>query len=264
MALIVKKPRKSRERIVIKFGSGILAGRKGNSLDRAQFRRLCGDVAALVAAGHQCLIVSSGAVAAGLDALGLDKRPPEVALRQACAAVGQSRLMHLYQQMFARHGLVVAQLLLTHSDLDSRIRHSNACNTLERLFSNRAIVPVINENDSVAVEELKFGDNDRLSAEVALIVRADRLIMLTSVDGLLDASGKLVPRIGDFAAAEAMVRAETGPMSVGGMVTKLQAARIASAGGVKVVIASGRKPGVLGAIMAGRKVGTVVETKGAR
>jgi len=260
MALNVKKQRKARERIVIKFGSGILAGRSGNSLDRAQFRRLCGDVAALVAAGHQCVIVSSGAVAAGLDALGLDKRPPEVALRQACAAVGQSRLMQLYHQVFSRHGLVVAQLLLTHSDLDSRIRHVNASNTLERLLANRSIMAVINENDSVAVEELKFGDNDRLSAEVALIVKADRLIMLTSVEGLLDASGKLVPSISDFTAAGAMVRAETGPMSVGGMVTKLQAAQIASAAGVRVVIASGRKPGVLAAIMAGRKVGTVVES----
>jgi glutamate 5-kinase len=261
MALHVKKNPQARERIVIKFGSGILAGRKGTSLDRAQFRRLCSEVAVLIAAGHQCVIVSSGAVAAGLDALGLDKRPPEVALRQAAAAVGQSRLMHLYHQNFSRHGLVVAQLLLTHSDLDSRIRHVNASNTLERLLANRTIVPVINENDSVAVEELKFGDNDRLSAEVALIVRADRLIMLTSVDGLLDASGNLVPRVTDINAAGALVRAENGPLSVGGMVTKLQAAQIASAAGVKVVIASGRKPGVLAAIMTGRQVGTAVETK---
>jgi glutamate 5-kinase len=262
MALRVKKQRQAGERIVIKFGSGVLAGRKGTSLDRAQFRRLCGDVAALVAAGHQCVIVSSGAVAAGLDALGLDKRPPEVALRQAAAAVGQSRLMHLYQQVFARHGLIVAQLLLTHSDLDSRIRHVNACNTLERLLANPSIISIINENDSVAVEELKFGDNDRLSAEVALIVRANRLIMLTSVEGLLDASGNVVPRVTDFSAAGALVRSENGPLSVGGMVTKLQAAQIASAAGVKVVIASGRKPGVLAAIMSGRKVGTAVETKG--
>jgi glutamate 5-kinase len=262
MALRVKKQRQARERIVIKFGSGVLAGRKGTSLDRAQFRRLCGDVAALVAAGHQCVIVSSGAVAAGLDALGLDKRPPEVALRQAAAAVGQSRLMHLYQQVFARHGLIVAQLLLTHSDLDSRIRHVNACNTLERLLANPSIISIINENDSVAVEELKFGDNDRLSAEVALIVRANRLIMLTSVEGLLDASGNVVPRVTDFSTAGALVRSENGPLSVGGMVTKLQAAQIASAAGVKVVIASGRKPGVLAAIMSGRKVGTAVETKG--
>jgi glutamate 5-kinase len=170
--------------------------------------------------------------------------------------------MHLYHQNFSRHGLVVAQLLLTHSDLDSRIRHVNASNTLERLLANRTIVPVINENDSVAVEELKFGDNDRLSAEVALIVRADRLIMLTSVDGLLDANGALVPRVTDINAAGALVRAENGPLSVGGMVTKLQAAQIASAAGVKVVIASGRKPGVLAAIMSGRKVGTAIETKG--
>lgn len=250
--------KKRRQRIVIKFGSGILAGQKGNSLDRKQFRRLTTDVAALVKAGHECVVVSSGAVAAGLDALGLEKRPGDVASRQACAAVGQSRLMHLYQQEFAKHGLIVAQLLLTHSDLDSRIRHVNACNTLERLLENRAIVPVINENDSVAVEELKFGDNDRLSAEVALIVRADRLIMLTSVDGLLDGSGKLVTRIDDFAGAGELVRAETGTHSVGGMVTKLQAAQIASDGGVNVVIANGRKPGVLAALARGAKIGTAI------
>ena len=246
---------------MIKFGSGILAGRKGTSLDRAQIRRLCGDVAALVVAGHQVVVVSSGAVAAGLGALGLDRRPPEVSLRQAAAAVGQSRLMHVYQQVFARHGLVVAQLLLTHSDLDSRIRHVNACNTLERLLSNPSIISIINENDSVAVEELKFGDNDRLSAEVALIVRANRLIMLTSVDGLLDSEGRVVARVTDIDAAGAHVRTGNGPLSVGGMVTKLQAAQIASAAGVKVVIASGRKPGVLKAIMSGRRVGTLVETK---
>lgn len=258
IAVHVKKQRKARERIVIKFGSGILADRKGNSLDRKQFRRFAAEVAALIRAGNECVIVSSGAVAAGLNALGLDKRPADVASRQACAAVGQSRLMHLYQVEFARHGLIVAQLLLTHSDLDSRIRHVNASNTLERILANRSIVPVINENDSVAVEELKFGDNDRLSAEVALIVRANRLIMLTSVDGLLDAAGKLVSRIDDFSTASALVRAETGRHSVGGMVTKLQAAQIASAGGVDVVIANGRKPGVLGAIVAGRKVGTAI------
>ncbi|RYD77208.1 MAG: glutamate 5-kinase, partial [Verrucomicrobiaceae bacterium] len=184
-------------RIVLKFGSGILANTQGNTLDENQFSRLTTEVAALVAAGHECLVVSSGAVAAGLSALGLEARPDSLSARQACAAVGQSKLMQAYATLFEQHGLSVAQLLLTHGDLDSRTRYSNARNTLERLFDRRRVVPIINENDSVAVEELKFGDNDRLSAEVAMLAKADLLILLTSVDGLLDQNGQLVPRVED-------------------------------------------------------------------
>jgi hypothetical protein len=151
-------------RIVLKFGSGILASAGGNSLDEAQFARLSAEVAALVAAGHECIIVSSGAVAAGLMALGLAARPEELSARQACAAVGQSRLMQLYARMFEGHGLIVGQLLLTHGDLDSRTRHQNVRNTLERLIAHRGVVPVINENDSITVKEIRFGENDGLSA----------------------------------------------------------------------------------------------------
>lgn len=242
-------------RLVLKFGSGILSNPQGNTLDRRQFARLGREVAALRRAGHECLIVSSGAVAAGMAALGLKERPAGLPARQACAAVGQSQLMHRYATVFARHGLTVAQLLLTHSDLDSRTRHANARNTLERLFA-RGVVPVINENDSVAVEELNFGDNDRLSAEVAVLVRADRLIILTSVDGLLDAAGRVVPVVKNIDAIASLVRREVGRVSTGGMVTKLEAARAAVAAGIAVHIASGRRPGQLAAIVAGRKSGT--------
>src|SRR4051812_38781174 len=120
-------------RIVLKFGSGILANRKGTNLDEAQFRRLAAEVADLAEGGHECLIVSSGAVAAGLDVLGLRTRPDELAARQACAAIGQTKLMSLYAEVFGGHGINVAQLLLTHDDLDSRLRHRNARATLERL-----------------------------------------------------------------------------------------------------------------------------------
>jgi len=245
------------QRLVLKFGSGILANPNGINLDRRQFARLTAEVAALVRAGHEVVIVSSGAVAAGMSALGLTERPRDLAARQACAAVGQSRLMELYAKLFAKHRLNVAQLLLTHGDLDSRTRHDNARNTLAQLLKAGNVVPVINENDSVAVEELNFGDNDRLSAEVALLIGAHRLFLLTSVDGVLDPEGHVVPEVRDIRLATGLVRPDKGRLSVGGMTTKLQAAAIASAAGVRVQILNGRTPGLLKAALAGKKVGTV-------
>lgn len=246
-----------KQRIILKLGSGILTNPRGDGLDRRQFRRLSAEVAALIHAGHECLLVSSGAVAAGMHVLGLAERPAELAARQACAALGQTKLMELYGTCFARHGLSVAQLLLTHSDLDSRTRHANARNTLLRLFRQRTVVPIINENDSVAVEELNFGDNDRLSAEVALLVGADRLFLLTSVDGVLDAAGAVVPVVRDPAAVAGLVRADRGRTSVGGMTTKLEAARIATAAGIPAHICHGRTPGLLARALAGDRVGTL-------
>ena len=140
------------KRIVLKFGSGILAKPDGSALEKRQFSRLAAEVSALVKAGHECLIVSNGAVAAGLKVLGLTERPADLASVQACAAAGQSKLMELYSAVFAKHKVNVAQLLLTHEDIDSRIRYGNAQNTLERLFQSKNIVPIINENDPVAVE----------------------------------------------------------------------------------------------------------------
>ena len=222
-------------RIVLKFGSGILASRSGSTLDEAQFSRLSAEVAGLVSAGHECILVSSGAVAAGLRSLGLRERPEDLSARQACAAVGQSKLMALYAAEFGKHGLTVGQLLLTHGDLDSRSRHANVRATLTRLLECGSVVPIINENDSVATEELRFGDNDRLSAEVAVLAGADALVLLTSVEGLLDPKGRL---------------------SVGGMVSKLQAVKLAVDAGITTWIASGRRKGQIPAIAIGRAVGT--------
>ena len=247
---------KRPQRIVLKFGSGILSTERGIGLSRRQIARLSREVGALVRAGHQCVIVSSGAVAAGLATLDLDAKPKQLAARQACAAVGQSQLMHAYASAFARQHLSVAQLLLTHNDLDSRTRHDNARNTLAHLLARGNVVPIINENDSVAVEELNFGDNDRLSAEVAILVDADLLVILTSVDGLQDAEGKIVPVVSDFAEVSHLVRDEKGRVSTGGMVTKLQAAQLAVKAGIPVNIASGRKAGLLYAIVAGKRTGT--------
>ncbi|HEX8310838.1 MAG TPA: glutamate 5-kinase [Chthoniobacteraceae bacterium] len=243
-------------RIVLKFGSGILANPQGTTLDQPQIERLVAEVSAQVKSGHECIVVSSGAVAAGLGVLGLQERPEDLSARQACAAVGQSKLMQQYATAFASHELNVAQLLLTHGDLDSRTRYQNVRNTLACLFVRRCVVPIINENDSVAVEELKFGDNDRLSAEVAMLAGADLLILLTSVDGLLDENGRTVPLVEDFEQASGLARQEKGRFSVGGMVSKLQAVKLAVGAGVPTVIASGRLAAQIPAIIAGEAVGT--------
>jgi len=164
--------------------------------------------------------------------------------------------MRLYASSFRPHGLHAAQLLLTHGDIDSRMHRTNARNTLDRLLAARTVVPVINENDSVAVEELRFGDNDRLSAEVAQLVRADHLVILTSVDGLMDATDRRVPVVKDLAAAARLVRSEKGEESVGGMKTKLEAVKLAVGSGIPCTIVDGRKPGRIAAAIAGRDVGT--------
>jgi len=252
---------KRSQRIVLKFGSGILATDKGVGLSPKQIARLAREVGALVRAGNECVIVSSGAVAAGLATLDLTTKPKELAAKQACAAVGQSQLMHAYASEFAKQGLSVAQLLLTHSDLDSRQRHDNARATLSHLLSRGHVVPIINENDSVAVEELNFGDNDRLSAEVSILIKADLLIILTSVDGLQDADGNVVPVVNDFGAVGGLVRSDKGHTSTGGMVTKLQAAQLAVKAGIPVNIASGKKAGLVYEIVAGKRIGTYFPAK---
>lgn len=254
---------KKRKRIVIKFGSGILANAQGTSLDAPQFRRLCAEIAGLVEAGHEVIVVSSGAVAAGLAELGLKDRPEDLPGKQACAAIGQSKLMQLYGKMFAKHKLVVAQLLLTYRDLDSRVSHANARNTFTRLFQQRGVVPIVNENDSVAVEEFgKFGDNDKLSAEVAVLVEADILILMTSVDGLLDAEGQTVRVVKDIDKVTDLVKPEKGKFSVGGMASKLQAVKVAVEAGIATYIAGGRCPRRIPEIAAGKAVGTRFVAKG--
>jgi glutamate 5-kinase len=244
------------KRIVLKFGSGILTRKSGAGLDLKQFDRLASAVAGLVRKGHQCIIVTSGAVAAGMSAMQLTQRPRDLATCQASAAVGQSKLMRAYETAFARHKLNVAQLLLTHSDLDSRIRYGNAKNTLERLLAAGDIVPVINENDSVAVEELKFGDNDRLSADVALMAQANLLLILTQVDGLMDNAGRLVAQVDDIERIKILATPSKGKWSVGGMISKLEAAEMAVAAGIPATIINGRRPEAIKAAVQGENVGT--------
>jgi len=243
------------KRLVIKLGTGVLS-RTGRALETAQFRRIAREVAELHKSGTSCILVSSAAIAAGVRVLGLSRRPDDLPGKQACAAAGQPELMRLYAASFRAHGLHVAQLLLTHGDIDSRMHRANARNTLDRLLASGTVVPIINENDSVAVEELRFGDNDRLSAEVAQLVRADHLAILTSVDGLQDANGKRVPEVKDIASAARHVRPDKGEESVGGMKTKLEAVKLAVGSGIPCTILDGRKPGQLAAALAGKDAGT--------
>src|SRR3954469_21387558 len=258
-------------RPVIKIGSAVLAGAVGKagppSLDRQKFARLCDDLAAL-AEGRSLVIVSSGAVALGVERLELAQRPKEMALKQAAAAVGQSRLMRLYDDQLEARGLRCAQVLLTHADIADRGRYLNARRALAELLA-RGVVPVINENDTVSVEEIKFGDNDALAAMVVDLVEADLLVILTDAGGVFtsdprrDPAARRIPEI-ERVTPEIEAVADSGSaLGTGGMITKLRAARRASEGGVACAIVPG-EPGVLQRLLAGEDVGTVVQPLGER
>lgn len=252
-------------RIVVKVGSRSLVT-ASNALDEAQVRELVRQIAALVAGKRQVVLVSSGAIAAGLPDLRLAKRPRDLPSLQAAAALGQARLIELYRDLFAEHAIPVGQVLLTHADIDQRERHLNARNTLNRLLEAGA-VPVVNENDTVAVDEIRFGDNDRLSAMVAALVRAELVILLTTVDGLYDAppekGGRLVPRVSEVSAAvRAMAGvAPGGDIAVGGMKTKLDAAEMVTRSGERLIIAGAREKDVLPRLLSGEPLGTVFEPR---
>ncbi|HEY6460841.1 MAG TPA: glutamate 5-kinase [Polyangiaceae bacterium] len=236
-------------RVVVKIGSRTLAA------DRGIFARLASAIAARE--GTAFVVVSSGAIALGMRKLGYRARPKEMARLQAAAAAGQSLLMRAYEEAFDAEGLAVAQVLLTHADLADRTRANNARAALGALLDAGA-VPILNENDSVAIEEIKFGDNDQLAAMVAPLVDAELVVLLSDVEGLLDGAGKRVAVVRDVG-AEALphVRKSTGGVGSGGMGSKVEAARRATLAGANVVVADARVPGVLDAILAGEDVGTL-------
>ncbi len=245
-----------REIIIIKIGTGVLTREQDGTLDEASLVRLVTAVSELVARGIPCVIVSSGAVGAGVSAFNLDGYPEDIASRQACAAVGQTRLMHAYENLFQKFRLNVAQILLTAEDLEDARRSSHVMDTLHRLLEEGNIVPIINENDSVAVEELRVGDNDMLSAKVASLLEARMLVMLSTVDGLQRPDGSVVAEVDDIDSIAGHVRADHGKFSIGGMVSKLTAVRAALQSGVETVIACGRNPSALATIISGGKGGT--------
>jgi len=248
-------------RVVVKIGSRVLVD-ENHRLDEDRVRSLTTQMARLRQAGRGVICVTSGAIAAGLRGLGCERRPGDLPSLQAAAAVGQARLIGLYRQAFADHGLTAAQILLTHADLRSRERHLNARNTFNRLLAG-GIVPIVNENDTVSVDEIRVGDNDLLSALVASLVRADVLVLLTTADGLLTEpprpgrAGRLVPfveRITDETFA--MAGGADSPVATGGMRSKVQAADTVTKAGELAVIANGREPGVLERLFAGEPLGT--------
>lgn len=238
------------KRVVVKIGSSILSGPQ--DIDRDRIARLVGELAALRQHGHAVVLVSSGAVAAGMARLGLRERPKTVPQKQAAAAVGQIRLMAFYDERFSAHGQPVAQILLTHDDLAHRRRYLNARHTFEELL-DAGVLPIVNENDSVAVEEVRFnfGDNDNLSALVATLIEADLLVILSDVAGLhtadprSDPNARLVPVVDSVRRDVEALAGSSGPLGKGGMASKLQAARKASEAGIPCVIADGLRPGVL-------------------
>jgi len=244
-------------RIVVKVGTHAIAAKSGRP-DHAALKRLVAQLCALRKSGDDVFFVSSGAVAAGIEALGLKARPADVNDVQMCAAVGQARFIGEYEQLFGEEGVKIGQVLLTHYDFEDRRRAQNVKKSLEHL-ARAGIVPIINENDVVADEELKgqtFGDNDWLSFLIAKLVKADALVLLTTVDGLLDANGRRIPEVDSLRNVGRLVRAgEKGALSKGGMHSKLKAVKAAVAAGIDTYIANGRKT-VLPVVLNGRSVGT--------
>ena len=252
---------KKAKRIVIKIGASVLTA-KGLKLDEKWIKDLARQVAALSRKGRQVVIVSSGAIAAGMGLLGMKKRPWGLPEQQACAAVGQGYLMKTYEKFFKKKSFHTAQILLTWEDIREKRRYLNAENTLHTLLGKR-VIPVINENDTVSVDEIKFGDNDKLSALVASLVSADLLIMLTDVDGLyIDDKHTVASVVKDISAGiEKLACGTDKEYSRGGMRTKLDAARISAKSGIDCVIANGREKDVLLKILAGEKIGTLFQAR---
>ncbi len=252
---------KQVRRVVIKVGSRVLTVDSGG-LDVGVITRLCDEIADLRKQGLEVILVSSGAVAAGRDALRSPDNHLTMPQKQAAAAVGQPLLMQAYQQACTRHGLVTAQILLTADDLANRGRFLNARTTLESLLS-AGVLPVINENDSVAFAEIKFGDNDNLSALVTSLAEADLLLILTDIEGLYtadpcsDPDARLVPLVRSITRdVERMAGSSGSNVGTGGMATKVSAAKKAARYGVPTILAPGKQPGIVTAALAGEEVGT--------
>jgi len=247
-------------RVVVKVGSNVLTARQG--LNIPVMRSIAGQISRLMEAGREVILVSSGAMASGLKKIGLERRPDELPQRQAVAAVGQAGLIMEYEKAFERHRLKAAQILLTSEDLSSRKRYLNARNTLNTLLDWK-IVPIINENDTVSVEEIKLGDNDNLAAMITLLMDADLLVILSDIDGLFtrdprtEPDAELIPVVGVITkSTEKAAGSIPGPLGTGGMMSKINAARKVNSAGVPMVVAKGDKPDILVRLFDGEAHGT--------
>lgn len=248
------------KRVVVKIGSGVISTDEG--LDEQHLAALAEDVCTLLDSGLEVILVSSGAVAAGKGQLGIIGRPQTIPQKQAAAAIGQTRIIREYKETFQARKYNVAQVLLTRDDLSNRRRYLNARNTMTTLLEY-GVTPVVNENDTVVVEEIRFGDNDNLSALVTTLVEADMLIILSDVDGLYDSNpaenpqAELIPVVERVTPTiEAMGSSTVGTLGTGGMATKLKAAKKAALSGVGTLIVNGRSPHILPRVFAGADVGT--------
>ncbi|MCI5903684.1 MAG: glutamate 5-kinase [Oscillospiraceae bacterium] len=253
----------SKKRIVIKIGTSTLAHKTGR-LNIRRMENLVKVIADLQNGGRQVTLVSSGAIGLGMSKLGMQSRPTETRLKQACAAVGQCELMYIYDKLFGEYNLTVAQLLLTKYNIDSP-RRQNVVNTFEQLLS-RNVIPVVNENDTVAIDELEleFGENDTLAAHVALLCKADMLVILSDIDGFydsnpkLDPNAKLIPVVNDINDdIRQLAGGAVSGLGTGGMITKLNAAEMTMAEGIDTVLLNGRNPKILYDLFDGKQVGTI-------
>ena len=255
------------KRVVLKVGSSSLTGSAGSGLDLSAVDQLVDAVAVLKKRGVEVLVVSSGAIAAGLAPLGLTARPKDLATQQAAASVGQGLLIYRYTESFARHGITASQVLITSDDVIRRSHYRNAQRTFDRLLA-LGVVPVINENDTVGTQEIRFGDNDRLAALVSHLVHADLLILLSDIDALYDApptsaNAKQITDVRDFALLDEAQIGGAGNAGVGsgGMVTKVEAARIATGAGIPVVLTSLAN---VSSAVSGAEIGTLFHANGVR
>ena len=260
--LVERKDLKDAKRIVVKVGSSTITHANGKC-DFARIDKLARELADWQNQGKEMILVTSGAVAVGVDRLGLPEKPKTIPGKQAAAAVGQGILMHTYEKIFAEYGQVVAQVLLTRMETIDRHRYTNARNTFMELLKRR-VIPIVNENDVVALDELKIGDNDNMSALVASIVDADLVIILSDVDGLYTANpqthpdARLVSRVEEITPEiEASAGGAGSCVGTGGMFTKIQAAKNATTSGINLIIASGSQKDAISRILEGEEVGTL-------
>lgn len=252
--------------VVVKIGTSSLTRPETGKLALSTLGRLVETLCQLRVAGHQVVLVSSGAIGVGCSRLGITQRPKSIALKQAVAAVGQGRLMRVYDDFFTALSQPIAQVLLTRSDLAQRSRYVNSYRTFRQLLQ-LGIIPIVNENDTVAIDEIKFGDNDTLSALVASLIGADYLFLLTDVDQLYSADprhdpmAKPINRVQQISQLEANIGEAGSSWGTGGMSTKIEAARIATAAGVHTVIMQGQTPENVASVLSGEAVGTLFEAQ---
>jgi len=247
---------KNVKRFVLKVGTSTLAF-SDMRLNLGRIGNLAEELVQAKESGKEVVLVTSGAIATGMSKLGWKTRPGTIPRQQAAAAIGQSHLMHIYEEIFGEYGHLVAQVLLTQGDINDRKRYINANNTISTLLQC-GVIPIINENDTVAVDEIKVGDNDTLSALVASMIKADLLVILSDVDGFYNESGEIIDVISSITPElKAMAGGKGSATSVGGMITKLRAAEIVTGAGEIMVIVNGQKPGIITRILEGHDEGTI-------